>query len=111
MAADPLLLKRLGRPIPETRMQITDVERLEPRGEGLVYREGTRPLAQPEALLFQRSNRPLGVGVALRVVVAGESLGDAELAAGGQEAHRGGLTAVVAHQVQGLALEALRELA
>ena len=111
MAADPLLLTLLGRPIPETRMQIADVERLEPPREGIPHREGAGPLAQPEAFLLEGADAALGVGVALRVVVAGEGLGDAELAAGGQEAHRGRLTAVVAHQMQRLALDPHRELA
>ena len=111
MAADPLVLERLGRPIPEAGMQIADVERLKPPSDVIRQREGTRPLPQPEALLLERANTALGIGVALRVVVAGEGLGDVQRPAGGQEAHRGRLTAVIAHQMQRLALDAVRELA
>jgi len=111
MAGDPLLLERLGRPIPETRMQIADVKLLEPCGERITHREGTGPLAQPEALLFQRPNRPLSIRVALRVVVAGEGLLNPQGPTGGQEAHRGGLAPVVAHQVQWVAFDPVGELA
>ena len=104
MAGDPLLLTLFGRPIPETRMQIADVERLEPPGDGIGQFEGAGPLAQPDALLLQRTDRPLGVGVALGVVVAREGLLNPQGPTGGQEAHRGRLTAIVAHQVQRVAL-------
>ena len=53
MAADPLLFMRLGRPIPETRMHIADVERLEPRGNRFGQLKGTAPFAQPQTLLLE----------------------------------------------------------
>ncbi len=89
-------------------MQIADVERLEPSGDGLGQLEGAGPLAQPETLLLERADAAFGVGVALRVVVARERLGDAELATGAHERNRSGLATVVRHQVQRVATDPLR---
>ena len=63
MADDPLLFTRLGRPIPETRMQVADVERLEPSGHDLGQFEGAGPLPQPEIFFLERTDATLGVGV------------------------------------------------
>ena len=109
--ADPLLFTRLGRPIPETRMQIADVELLEPPGASVSQLERAAPLAQPEALFFERADAALGVGVTLGIVVAGEGLRDAELAARAHEGDRGRLAAVVRHQVQLVPSDPLRKLA
>ena len=43
MADHPLVLDLLGRPIPETRMQVADVELLEPPGDGVGQFEGAAP--------------------------------------------------------------------
>ena len=111
MAADPLLFTRLGRPIPETRMQVADVELLEPPGDGIGQFKGAAPLPQPHAFLLERADAALGVGVALGIVVAGEGLRDPQLATGTHEGDRGGLAAIVRHQVQAVPPHAVRELA
>ena len=53
MAADPLLFIRLGRPIPETGMQVADIELLEPSGDRIGQLEGAAPLPQLQALEIQ----------------------------------------------------------
>jgi hypothetical protein len=80
--------------------------RLECTGSG----EGTRPLLQPEAFLFQRAHHALGVGMALGVVIARKGLLDSQGPTGPHEGPRGGLTAVVTHQRKPLVLGAFREL-
>ena len=72
----------VGRLIPETRMQVADVERFKPLREGLRDLEGAGPLPQPETLFLERADAPLGIGVAFRVVVAGEGLRDPQLSTG-----------------------------
>jgi hypothetical protein len=66
---------------------------------------------EPDQLLLQGPQEALGVGVALGVVVAREGLADAERGAGAHEGDRGRLAAVVGHQVDAPAFDAVRELA
>jgi len=83
---------------------------LDPRSEGTDSGERPGPLMPPEVLLFQRAPHPLGVGIALRIVIAREGLMNAQRVARPPACHRGGLTAVVAHQAQAVAPDPLRNL-
>src|SRR6188768_3377750 len=91
---------RIRRSVAEGRMEIGGVVIDEPAFEG--REEGGRagPLAQPDQLLLEGPEEPLGVGVALGVAIAGEGLPDAH---GGAGAHEGELAAVVGHQVDACA--------
>ena len=66
MAADPRLFIRLGRPIPETGMQVANVELLEPSGHDLGQLAGAGPLPQPETFFLERADAAFNVCVTLR---------------------------------------------
>ena len=76
-------------------------------GEG----ERTGPFWQPEACLFHGAHHPLSVRMPRGVGVAGEGLMPPQRPACLHERHRGGLTAVVAHQREAWLAHAGRELA
>src|SRR5688572_7607983 len=83
----------------------------DPPLEGTGSGEMTSPLVQPEAFLFQRTHPALGVGVALRVVIAGKRLLDPQETA---RLHEGGgrrVASVITHERQSLAPCTVGELA
>ena len=59
---------------------------------------GTGPFLQPEARFFEGVHHPLGVGLALGVIVAGKRVLNAQGRACLHARHRGGLTAVGTQQ-------------
>src|SRR5919197_1165346 len=69
-----------------------------PRGEGLHQGNGAGPFLEPEALFFARAPPPLGVGMALRLVLAGKRVMKPQRSARLHERHRRRLTAVVTHE-------------
>jgi hypothetical protein len=72
---------------------------------------GAGPFLQPEALFFEGAHHPLGVCIALGVLVAGKRLLNPQGRACRHERHRGGLTAVVTQQTHPLAPSPVGELA
>lgn len=72
---------------------------------------GAGPFLQPEALFFEGAHHPLGVRIALGVIVAGKRLLNPQGRACLHERHRSGLTAVVTHQKHTLAPSPVGELA
>jgi hypothetical protein len=73
--------------------------------------EGAGPLLQPEAFLVARTHHPLGIGMTLGVVVAGQGLLAPQETASFHEGPRGRLPPMVTHQGHVLAPSAMRKLA
>ena len=85
----------VGRPVAQGGMQIVLIEPLDPAAHLLGHFVLVLPLPQPQQLFLHRPDRPLGVGVALGVAVAGEGLADSQVVTGPHERHRRRLAAVV----------------
>ena len=71
----------------------------------------TRPRRQPEAFFCERAQHPLGVRMALGVVIAGEGWPDPQAVAGLHEGLRRWLTPVVTHQGHPVVSNPLGDLA
>src|SRR6478735_7859379 len=88
---------RIRRSVAEGRMEIGGIVIDEPAFEGREKGDRAGPLTQPDQLLLEGPEEPLGVGVALGVAIAGEGLPDAHGGAGAHEGERGRLAAPRAH--------------
>jgi hypothetical protein len=83
----------------------------DPALEGMSYGDRTGPLVPPEAFLFQRTHHALGIGVALRVVIAGTRLLDPQETASLPKGGGRRWASVITHERQPLAASTLGELA
>ena len=92
-------------------MPVTGVVPLNPCGERLFQLQRTGPLAEPEQLFLEGPHEPFRIRVPLRVVVTGEGLGDTQGRRGLHEGERGGLTAIVTHEMEPVVTAPVRELA
>ena len=72
--AEMLGFDRIRRSVAERRMEVAGVVVGKPEVERFEEGGRTGPLVQPDQLLLQGPQEPLGVGVALGVAVAGEGL-------------------------------------
>lgn len=103
-------LTLLGRFIAHGRVQIMRVIIRHPPREGPAQLEGAGPFLQPQALLFEGTEDPLRVSIALWVVIAGEGLPNPQRAAGLQKGRRRRLAAVVTPQRQLLPPRPMRQV-